>query len=184
MCTRKRIPFEKEQNSATHHSDRCPSCQMANGELHMPGCPEEICPKCQGFIIDCGCNCLSSLDSTLIIQALYLKFTDINSALQATNRSTNTKSKKPSYHIHAAMQFLFEQIDDKAKDEITKKMINSFPTLKPALYDQEGTGYYTAVQLAETFNVSVEEINSRVEALAAAGFVIKNKKAEDLNRSN
>jgi len=34
----------------------CPVCATANGELHTPGCPVEICPWCGGQLIHCPCR--------------------------------------------------------------------------------------------------------------------------------
>jgi len=34
----------------------CPVCATANGELHTPGCPVEVCPWCGGQLIHCHCR--------------------------------------------------------------------------------------------------------------------------------
>jgi len=37
------------------HSYMCPSCGATEGELHELNCDMEICPKCGGQLISCGC---------------------------------------------------------------------------------------------------------------------------------
>lgn len=37
------------------HSYMCPSCGAKEGELHALSCDMEICPRCGGQLISCGC---------------------------------------------------------------------------------------------------------------------------------
>lgn len=103
-------------------------------------------------------------------------------ALQAAEFSPEKSKGKVSFLVHAAMQYLFEHIDQKAKEQVGRLMQNSFPILIPSMYDEDGIGYFTPEQLAQAFDVSEQEINSRLEALAAAGFVIKNQDPADLSK--
>jgi len=34
---------------------RCPDCNVRIGGYHHPGCEYEVCPKCSGYIVECGC---------------------------------------------------------------------------------------------------------------------------------
>ncbi len=34
---------------------RCPDCNVRIGGYHHPGCEYEICPKCSGQLLTCGC---------------------------------------------------------------------------------------------------------------------------------
>lgn len=46
-----RKPFE-----AGEADEVCHDCRAADGELHVPGCDMERCPKCHGQAISCGCK--------------------------------------------------------------------------------------------------------------------------------
>lgn len=35
---------------------RCHDCGIANGGIHHPGCDAEVCPRCDGQLITCGCT--------------------------------------------------------------------------------------------------------------------------------
>lgn len=93
------------------------------------------------------------------------------------------KKSGVSYLVHAAMQYMFENIDERGREKISHELHTSFPALKPTHYDKNGTGYYTAEQLAIAFDVSTQEIEEKISALSAAGFVIKNNKPKNLKRS-
>ena len=145
-----------EQKIRTGQSEKCPTCLVPRGTPHNPGCFEEECPQCHKFIIGCDCLCLSDHDGSLIIQELYRQFSDINQALQATRTKKDKKSN--SYLEHAAMQYMFEKIDTKSQEELSRNLHTSFPALKPTLYDKDGIGYYTAEQLAKAFGITINEI--------------------------
>lgn len=40
-------------SKATHGN--CHDCNVAWGGFHHPGCDMEVCPKCSGQLISCGC---------------------------------------------------------------------------------------------------------------------------------
>lgn len=35
--------------------DQCHDCNIQPGGYHHPGCDVEVCPKCGGQLISCGC---------------------------------------------------------------------------------------------------------------------------------
>jgi hypothetical protein len=52
----KRIPYGKE-DSEWHADDfPCHDCETTKGQLHLPGCDVEQCPRCGGQAIGCGCD--------------------------------------------------------------------------------------------------------------------------------
>ena len=37
------------------HPGRCHDCNIITGNHHHPGCDMEVCPRCGGQLISCGC---------------------------------------------------------------------------------------------------------------------------------
>jgi hypothetical protein len=60
--------------SAQQDLNLCPVCSAAAGEVHILGCPVEVCPWCGGQLTTCNCRFLqlgqSSLDQDLQIETL------------------------------------------------------------------------------------------------------------------
>ena len=48
-------PFPVYVPAHLHH-DLCPFCHVADGELHILGCPVDICPWCGGQLTSCACR--------------------------------------------------------------------------------------------------------------------------------
>lgn len=47
----------KEYGRIKHQEDTiCNDCKIKKGQYHVPGCKLEICPKCGGKVISCGCD--------------------------------------------------------------------------------------------------------------------------------
>lgn len=46
------IPYNHEDEGI---DDRCHDCGCMIGEIHHPGCDMEVCPRCSGQLISCGC---------------------------------------------------------------------------------------------------------------------------------
>ena len=48
----------KHPTSTYHFSEadgRCHDCNIVHGGKHHPGCDVELCPRCDGQLISCGC---------------------------------------------------------------------------------------------------------------------------------
>lgn len=43
------VPYEDEEGLSCH------DCGVIHGNYHHPGCDMEICPRCEGQLISCGC---------------------------------------------------------------------------------------------------------------------------------
>lgn len=46
------LPYENEYREDDH---RCHDCNVKLGGFHHPNCDMEVCPKCKGQLISCGC---------------------------------------------------------------------------------------------------------------------------------
>ena len=51
----KRIPFGHEKDMPTERLDNCGDCGVLRGQLHVPECDIEQCPKCIGQLVSCDC---------------------------------------------------------------------------------------------------------------------------------
>lgn len=47
------VPFTDDHPSEP--LSRCHDCNVAIGGFHHPGCDVEVCPRCRGQLISCGC---------------------------------------------------------------------------------------------------------------------------------
>lgn len=52
----KRVAFGKERDMATQGLDNCGECGVLPGQLHVPDCDLEQCPKCYEQLSSCGCQ--------------------------------------------------------------------------------------------------------------------------------
>ena len=50
-----RIPFGREADMPTSSLHHCGDCGVLQGQLHVPDCDIEQCPRCRGQLMSCGC---------------------------------------------------------------------------------------------------------------------------------
>lgn len=50
-----RIPFGREEGGGGE-AEECLDCGAGRGQLHVPGCEHEQCPRCGGKVISCDCG--------------------------------------------------------------------------------------------------------------------------------
>lgn len=165
----RRIPFGHERKLIQAGADSCISCKACRGENHKYGCDSEECPKCRYMIIGCSCDCLSSYESSCIIQALYEKFSSLEEALNDMVGGEAERQQKSSYLDHAAVQYIFENVPKDVRSELVGEFRRRFPLLLPHIEDAQGTPYYTAEQLSQTLNVPLHEVQEKVDAMLEAG---------------
>ncbi len=161
-----RIRVGEEQ--ALSFNGECPGCRQPPGALHGCGCGHEECPGCRQILIGCHCNSLSPLDSARIIKALHGQFKMLADAVQVV-MATNVQDGEASYLIHAAMQYLYENVAEEARLEVTRSFQENYQGLVPLLKDEQGHGYYTAEQLAAALRIPLAEVQEKIDAMVAAG---------------
>jgi hypothetical protein len=166
-----RIPFGKETHLG-QDEDVCSLCGCQRGALHAFGCSNEECPECRQMLIGCGCDRLSALDSTRVIQGLASQFQSLDQALAvagALGHSPDGTAENFSYLHHAAIQFIFFQLPQEARTEIGRVFQIRFPSLTPVAVDNAGHGYFSAEQLSQALGMPLAEVHERIEAMVTAG---------------
>ena len=153
---RERVPVGSELLLTCHQA--CSRCGSSEGEVHTFGCASEECPICRKILIGCQCNCLSPADSAKIIKALHDQFTDLADAVEVVTAATAQTGRDESYLIHAAMQYLYENMPMDIRNALNRGFHESHPGLVPLLQDEEGYGYYTAEQLSEVLQIPLAEV--------------------------
>ncbi len=166
---KKRVPFGAEKVMIQAGRQYCNECGCPHEIEHMAGCTGEECPQCGKALIGCCCESLSPFDGEKIIQGIYSQFTGLENAMQAAGDEACRTGGSSSYLQHAAMKFIFDNVPDTARTEISKAFHLRFPGLVPVLQDDEGRGYYTAEQLSNALDIPVKEVNERIEAMLTAG---------------
>ena len=147
----------------------CPGCSQPAGEDHNFGCRNEQCPKCHRILIGCNCNCLSPYDSARTIKALYGQFVSLADAVAVVSAAEAGRGGEESYLVHAAMQYLYENIPEAARAGLNRLFQENHPGLVPQLQNETGFGYYTAEQLSVALRIPLAEVNEKIEAMVAAG---------------
>ncbi|HBT97599.1 MAG TPA: hypothetical protein DEB25_08230 [Desulfobulbaceae bacterium] len=71
----------------------CPVCGVAEGEIHLLGCPVEICPWCDGQLTRCNCR-FEQLGVEEIDEERLEMFEDL---LEAKGRIPYSREQSPAY---------------------------------------------------------------------------------------
>jgi hypothetical protein len=67
------------------------------------------------------------------------------------------------------MQYLYENVAEEARLEVTRSFQENYQGLVPLLKDEQGHGYYTAEQLAAALRIPLAEVQEKIDAMVAAG---------------
>lgn len=88
-------PLESLVQYGTEKSDElCPVCRVSAGELHLLGCPVEVCPWCQGQLSRCDCR-FEELEADELENEDQLQ--EFQDKLEAKGRVPYEVEQKPSY---------------------------------------------------------------------------------------
>ena len=177
-----RIPVGAERDLV--FGGECPGCRQPPGANHGLGCRHEECPNCHRILIGCNCSCLSPYDSASLIKALHGQFASLADAVEVVSAAEAGRGGEESYLVHAAMQYLYENIPETARIGLIRLFQQNHPGLIPQLQDDEGYGYYTAEQLSVALRIPLEEVNEKIEAMIAAGLGIRFGDGIRLHRVN
>lgn len=133
--------------------------------MHVFGCTHEECPGCRQILIGCRCNCLSAVDSEKIIKALHDQFVGTADAVQVIM----APGAEMGYLMHAAMQYLYENVPPEIQADLHRGFQESHPGLVPVLQDEAGHGYYTAQQLSVALQIPLADVHEKIDAMVEAG---------------
>ncbi|MFH0781394.1 MAG: hypothetical protein V2B20_05510 [Pseudomonadota bacterium] len=147
----------------------CPECLRPEGEMHAFGCAYEECPGCGHILIGCQCNNLSPVDSAKIIKALHDQFVGPANAVEVVMAAGVETGQGASYLIHAAMQYLYENVPLEIRVDLNRGFQDTHPGLVPLLQDEAGHGYYTAEQLSVALKIPIGEVHEKINAMVEAG---------------
>lgn len=88
-------PIEEQEELAVEIGEEvCPACQVAVGQVHVLGCPVEICPWCDGQLNKCNCR-FEKLDvESLESNAELDQFQEL---LETKGRIPYKPEQKPAY---------------------------------------------------------------------------------------
>ena len=75
-------------------ADVCPICYVSAGELHVLGCPVEVCPWCGGQLTKCHCR-FSQLDMEQISAAAHVE--RLREKLEEKGRIAYSADQRPGY---------------------------------------------------------------------------------------
>ena len=162
-----RILVGSEQTMGYHNE--CSGCGMPAGAMHSFGCANEECPGCHKILIGCHCNCLSPADSAKIIKVLHDQFTNQADAVQVVTVTETVPGRNASFLMHAAMQYLYENIPQATRAELNRGFQERHPGLVPLLQDETGYGYYTAEQLSLALQIPLADVHEKIDAMVDAG---------------
>lgn len=88
-------PLEELAKYGTKESEQlCPVCRVTPGELHLLGCPVEVCPWCQGQLSRCDCR-FEELEADELENDDQLE--EFQDKLEAKGRVPYEVEQKPAY---------------------------------------------------------------------------------------
>lgn len=88
-------PIEEQEELAGEVGEEvCPACQVAVGEIHLLGCPVEVCPWCDGQLNKCNCRFEKLDQESLESEEEVDRFQEL---LEAKGRIPYQPEQKPAY---------------------------------------------------------------------------------------
>lgn len=158
--TMQRVPYEFE-NKGNDNSIPCKKCGAAAGDFHVPGCGDEICPRCGDLLHDCMCKVLSPVDELRVVQGISER---ISKEMVQFLTMYGSENLDASYLEKGAFQYIVQDVLKRDPDFI--KEVEATLEEMGAKKTKDGFSL-TPEQLSKKSGISIGEAEELLQELRA-----------------
>jgi hypothetical protein len=112
----RRIPYGREGDDWGAEKRPCHDCAVVKGQLHVPGCDVERCPRCGGQAISCDCSYEAQSSSFSKARAAVSKFLE---------REAERQFNKIEQEMFKLLRDAWKRLAPKAFAEIGKQRLTA-----------------------------------------------------------